>query len=80
MLARITASWPDAAYEMLNLILLGGGALVSLVILLKNRQSIREYRKAEWMDRRCVKCFLTNSGILALAVLMCVNMVLAFSG
>ena len=80
LLARITASWPDAAYEMLNLILLGGGALVSLVILLKNRQSIREYRKAEWMDRRCVKCFLTNSGILALAVLMCVNMVLAFSG
>lgn len=78
LLARITASWPDAAYEMLNLILLGGGALVSLVILLKNRQSIREYRKAEWMDRRCVKCFLTNSGILALAVLMCVNMVLIF--
>ena len=78
LLARLTASWLDAAYEMLNLILLGGGALVSLVILVKNRQSIREYRKAEWMDRRCVKCFLTNSGILALAVLMCVNMVLIF--
>ena len=78
LLTRITASWPDAAYGMLNLILFGGCALVSLVILLKNRQSIGEYRKAEWMDRRCVKCFLTNSGILALAVLMCVNMVLIF--
>ena len=80
LLTRITASWPETAYGMLNLILFGGGALLSLVILLKNRQKIREYRLSEWMDRRCVKCFLTNTGIVALAALMCVNMVLIFCG
>ena len=80
LLSRITASWPDTAFGILNLILFGGGALLSVVMLLKNRQNIREYRKSEWMDRRCVKCFLTSLGILALAILMCVNMALIFRG
>lgn len=80
LLSRITASWPDTAFGILNLILFGGGALLSVVMLLKNRQNIREYRKSEWMDRRCVKCFLTSPGILALAILMCVNMALIFRG
>jgi hypothetical protein len=50
------------------------------VILLKNRSRIREYRLGEWMDRRCLKCFFTNSGVLVLAILMCVNMLLLFLG
>lgn len=78
LLTRITASWPEPAYGMLNLILFGGSALLSVILLVSSRRKIREYRTGEWMDRRCVKCFLTNAGILALAMLMCVNMVLVF--
>lgn len=78
LLTRITASWSETAYGLLNLLLFGGGALFSLILLLRNRQNIRSYRRGEWMDRRCVKCFLTSAGILALVIAMCVNMVLVF--
>lgn len=77
-LTRVTASWPEMAYGMLNLILFGGSTLISLILLLWNRPKIRAYRMEEWMDRRCVKCFFTSAGILALAMLMCVNMVFMF--
>ena len=76
LLSRITASWPETAYGILNLILFGGSALFSVMLLLRKRLEIREYRTGEWMDRRCVKCFLTSTGILVLAVLMCANMAL----
>ena len=78
LLTRITASWSEMAYGILNLVLFGGGALFSVILLVRNRGKIREYRGSEWMDRRCVNCFLTSAGILALAVLMCMNMVLIF--
>ena len=78
LLTRLTASWSEMAYGMLNMLLFGGAALISLVILLKKRQSIREYQAGEWIDRRCLKCFFTSGGFLALAALMCVNMILIF--
>jgi len=74
LLSRITASWPEMAYGILNLILFGGSALISVMLLLRKRLEIREYRTGEWMDRRCIKCFLTSAGILVLAVFMCANM------
>lgn len=77
-LTRVTASWPEMAYGMLNLVLFGGSALIALILLWRNRLKIQAYRREEWMDRRCVKCFLTSVGILALAMLMCVNMVIMF--
>ena len=80
LLTRVTASWSEMAYGALNLLLFGGSAAVSLVILWKNRSQIREYRMGEWMDRRCLKCFFTNTGVLLLAALMCVNMLLLFIG
>lgn len=70
LLSRLTASWPEMAYGLLNLILFGGSALVSAVILLGNRGRIRAYRKGEWMDRRCLKCFFTSPGILAMILVM----------
>lgn len=77
-LTRLTASWSEMAYGTLNLILFGGSAVISLRILFRNRYEIRAYRKGEWMDRRCLKCFLTNWGILALAAVMCAGMVMMF--
>jgi len=78
LLTRLTASWPETAYGLLNLLLFGGSALFSVIFLVRNRREIREYRSAEWMDRRCVKCFLTSAGVLALTIFMCANMVLIF--
>ena len=75
---RLTAHWSEPAFGTLNLVLFGGGALVSLVILLRNRDRIRAYRQSEWMDRRCIRCFLTAGGILALTVVMGGNMLLLF--
>jgi len=79
LLARLTASWPDMAYGMLNLFLFGGSALLSLGILFRNREAICHYRQSEWIDRRCIKCFFSSPGILAMLVLMCVNMLMLFS-
>lgn len=75
-LTRLTANWTDMAYGSLNLILFGGSGLISLVILLRNRAAIRAYRKGEWMDRRCLKCFFFNSGILLMAAIMGGSMVM----
>ncbi len=79
LLTRLTATWPEMAYGMLNLFLFGGGALISVVILLKNRGKIREYRRSEWIDRRCLRCFFASGGILALTLVLCATMLLLFS-
>lgn len=79
LLTRLTASWSEMAYGSLNLVLFGGSALLSLVILLRNREQIRSWRRSEWMDRRCIRCFCTSSGILAMMLAMCVNMLALFS-
>lgn len=76
LLTRLTANWTEMAYGALNLLLFGGSAVISMLILFKNRHQIRNYRASEWMDRRCLKCFFTNGGILAMSGLMLVNMVL----
>jgi membrane protease YdiL (CAAX protease family) len=79
LLSRLTAQWSEMAFGTLNLILFGGGALISLIILIRNRENIRAYRKSEWMDRRCIRCFVTAPGILAMTVWMCANMILLFA-
>ena len=78
LLTRLTASWSEQAFGSLNLILFGGSAVLSLVILIRNRERIREYRKGEWMDRRCLKCFFTSPGILTMAVFMGIGMAMLF--
>ena len=76
LLTRLTAAWSEMAYGTLNLILFGGSALISFGILLKNRGEISAYQKEEWMDRRCLKCFFLNPGILVLTVMMCASMLM----
>ena len=76
LLTRLTANWSEMAYGTLNMALFGGSAMLSVVILLKNRWKIKAYRSEEWIDRRCLKCFFTSGGVFVLTGLMCVNMVL----
>lgn len=75
LLTRLTRNWSDTAYGMLNLVLFGGSFVFSLVLLVKNRQAIRAYRRSGWIDRRVLKCFFTNFGILLLTAIAATNMV-----
>jgi len=76
LLTRMTLHLPELTVGMINLGLFGGGLVLSVVILMANRNALRAYRHAEWMDRRVLKCFCTNSGILILSVIMVLNMLL----
>ncbi len=78
LLSRLTVSWSEMAYGVLNLILFGGSALASVVLLVVNRNKIRDYRQREWMDPRCLKCFFTNAGMLTFLVVMFISMALMF--
>lgn len=76
LLSRLTAPLPEMAASVISLAVIGAGAIASVVILIRNRQAIRDYRSSEWIDRRCVKWFFLNSGIIALMILMFGNMLL----
>lgn len=75
LLTRLTAQLPEAAASAVNLVLLGGFALAGAVILVVKRREVRDYIRSEWMDRRCVKCFFSNSGVLVLLGIMLVSMI-----
>lgn len=75
LLTRLTASWPETAYAVLNTLLFGGALLASVVLLIRRRREIREYRQSEWMDRRVLKCFFLNSGVLVMTLIALVNII-----
>ena len=70
LLTRLTSGLPEVVVGIINLLLLGGCAVGSLVILIRKRHEVAAYNRSEWMDRRVLKCFFTNSGILVLVALM----------
>lgn len=76
LLSRLTERLPEMVGTSLNLLLFGSFALASLVILITKRNQIRAYRQSEWMDRRCLKCFFSCSGVIVLMVIMVINMAL----
>ena len=75
LLSRLTENLPDAAFYTVNAVVFGGFTLVSLIILVLKRQEIQEYNRSEWIDRRCIGCFFTNSGILVMTAIGIVNMI-----
>ncbi len=76
LLTRLTANLPEMALGILNLVIFGGAAVASAIILVKKRREVREYNRSEWMDRRVLKCFFTNSGVIVLTVIMVINIIL----
>lgn len=75
-LSRIMERLPQMAAAFLDLLIFGGFAAAAAVILAVRHREISAYRKGEWMDRRCLKCFFTNSGVLVLTFFMVINMLL----
>jgi len=76
LLTRLTMLLPQPVGDMINLTLLGGAMVISIVLLAVKRQEIQEYIRSEWIDRRVLKCFLTCGGTVALTVLMLINILL----
>lgn len=70
LLTRLTAGLPVGIANMISVVLLGGGLAVSGAIIFCKRREIAEYVAGEWIDRRVLKCFFTNAGILILTALM----------
>lgn len=77
LLTRLTANLPEGIVSGINMVLFGGCLVAGLAILISRRKEIQAYRRSEWMDRRCLKCFFGNAGVIVLMVLMLGNMVLA---
>lgn len=75
LLTRLTENLPVVLQNMFYFVIFGGFALASLVILGLRWREVRSYLQSEWIDRRCLKCFFTNSGVLALIALMAANMI-----
>ncbi len=75
LLTRLTAPLPPILADGLVGLLLLGCALASAAILLCSRQRIKDYRQRNWIDRRCLGCFFTNSGVLLFLGLMAVSAV-----
>lgn len=75
LLTRLMGLLPAPAADALNGVVLGGFALAAVIILIVKRREIRAYRQGEWMDRRCLKCFFLNSGVLILTSIMAISMV-----
>ena len=73
LLTRITMLLPVEVAGLIDLILLGGGFVLSAVILIRKRHQIAEHIRSEWMDRRVLKCFFTSPGVLVMTVLMLIN-------
>ncbi len=75
LFTRLTMPLSDAVYYTLKTVIFGGMTLIAMVILVLKRQEIRNYRRSEWMDRRCIRCFFTSPGILAIIALGLFNMI-----
>lgn len=76
LLTRLTASLPEMVLGVINMVIFGSFFVASAGILTAKRREISAYRKSEWMDRRVLKCFFTNSGVIVLTVIMVINMIL----
>lgn len=64
---------PEWLYNLLDALIFGGCALAMVILLIVNRQKIRAYRRSEWMDRKCLKCFFTSAGVLTLIIMMLIE-------
>lgn len=76
LLTRLTMLLPPILGDLINITLLGGALVASVILLAVKRQEIAAHIHSEWMDRRVLKCFFTCGGTIALTVLMIANILL----
>lgn len=75
LMTRLLELLPTTTADILDTLLFVGFAIAAVVILVVKRRDIRSYRQGEWMDRRCLKCFFLNPGVLILTIVMAISMI-----
>lgn len=75
LMDRILSLLPGMMGDMILSGILWAFAIAAVVILIRKRREVRAYLSAEWMDRRCLKCFFRCSGVVVLTILMVANMI-----
>lgn len=78
LLSRVLLCLPEIAAGMLNLLIFGGALVAAVGLLIAERSRIRQYRQGEWIDRRVLRCFFLNAGVLTLTALMLASMIAMF--
>lgn len=76
MLGRLTAGMSEMGYVLLQYAIIGSCAIGSIVILVRSRRSIRAYDGWQKMDRRCLRCFFLNPGVIVLCLMMIASMIM----
>ena len=76
LLTRATASLSVELTTAIDLILFGAATVAAGIVLIVKRKAVAAYLHEEWLDRRCLKWFLINSGTIALFLLMSINSLL----
>lgn len=75
LLTRLCGLLPVTAGQMLNGLVILGFGIAAAVILIVRRKEVKAYRQGEWMDRRCLKCFFGNPGVLIFTIVMAMYMI-----
>lgn len=78
LLSRVLLCLPEIVAGALDLLLFGGALVAAVGSLIFKRHQIRRYRQGEWIDRRVLRCFFLNPGILTLTALMLAGMIAMF--
>lgn len=74
LMTRLVELLPETVGEMLSGLVVIAFAIAAVVILLVKRKEIKAYRQEEGMDRRCVKCFFLNPGVLVFSIVTVIIM------
>lgn len=74
---RITECLPEEIAGLIAWAIFLVFAIAALIILIKKRDAIRQWRSREQMDGMCLKCFFFSGGMIVFTVVMVVMMVVA---
>lgn len=76
LLTRITSAISTDLVDVVTGIVIIASAVTAGIILIAKRKKIRWYLRQERIDRRCLKGFFGNGGVITLTVLMMINLLL----
>lgn len=76
LLSRITTAISAGLTEIVSGIVIWGFGIATVVILIVKRKQVGFYLRRERMDRRALKNFFINGGVIVLTVMMLINLVL----
>lgn len=74
LMTRLMEGMPAEMADLFSGLVFSGFAIAAVAILIVKRREIKDYRQSQWMDRRCLKCFFSNAGILIFIAIMALSM------